>query len=115
MNYGKYIDFDSDTFNSDGLSDIIQQTLENYFCYGLDPGGFTTSVLECDLFGAARKADHWNKENLAKIANWIFQNAPNGSFGSRELVQDWKADKDYRRTAYFDALEKKFVWDKLQA
>ena len=110
MNYGTLIDFSTDTYNSDGLSDIIQYTLENYFCHGLPPGGFTTSVLEGDLFGAARRADSWNKENLAKIANWIYQNAPSGSFGSREAVRDWMADKDYRRTAYHDELEKKHVW-----
>ena len=114
-NHGKYIDFTTDNYNSDSLSDIMQQTLENYFCHGLDAGGFTNSVLEGDLFGAARRADRWNKENLAGIANWIFQNAPNGSFGSREAVQDWKNDKDYRRTIYFDTMEKQLVWKTLNA
>jgi hypothetical protein len=113
MNYGKYIDFDTDTQNSSGLSDIIQQTLENYFCFGLEPGSFTTSVLEGDLFAAARRADHWNKPNLGKIANWINQHAPVGSYGSRERVRDWIADKDQCRSIYFAEIEKKLVWDTL--
>jgi hypothetical protein len=113
INYGKYIDFTTDTYNSHGLSDIMQSTLENYFCYGLEPGGFTTSVLEGDLFGAARKADTWNRENLVYIARWINQHAPNGSFGSKEAVRDWLNDKDYRRTIYFDTMEKKLVWKTL--
>jgi hypothetical protein len=113
INYGKLIDFTTDNYNSDGLSDIMQSTLENYFCHGLEPGGFTTAVLEGNLFAAAQRADHWNKENLAKIANWVFQNAPGGSYGSKEAVRDWLTDKDYRRTVYHDEMEKKYIWNEL--
>lgn len=115
INFGTLIDFTQDYYNSDGLSDFIQQELENYFCQGLPPGGFTTAVLAGDLFSAAMKADYWNKPNIAKIANWISNNAPSGSYGSPEHVKNWIADKDKCRSTYVTYVEQKAMWAILQA
>lgn len=66
-----------------------QESLINYFVHGYEPGGFMTAVLQNNLFGAASKADHVNKQYLAQIASWIVNNAPQGSWGSEEAVRSW--------------------------
>lgn len=47
------------------------------------------AVLCNDLQLAASRADHVNRPELANIALWILNEAPYGSFGNREVVDDW--------------------------
>lgn len=65
------------------------ETLENYWRHGFEPGGFVTSVLCNDLYTAAMRADHWNKGALGHIVEYVINEAPEGSYGSAELVKDW--------------------------
>lgn len=82
----KKLDFES---YRDVISDIMETTLKNYFLHGLHPGSFTTALLAGDLYGAAMRADHWNRTRLADLARWIMNNAPVGSYGSYETVDSW--------------------------
>lgn len=91
---------------SDGVTDLVEEALQNYWNHGYEPGSFTTSVLCNDLFGAAARADHWNKRNLVAVATYIANNAPYGSYGNPELVKDW-----LNKGAYFQAYQKKRVID----
>lgn len=74
-----------------------QEALANYFIYKYEPGSFLTSVLCGDLYAAAARADHINRTALADIAKWIANNAPNGSWGSREAVQGWLQGNEYQQ------------------
>lgn len=68
-----------------------QEGLVNYFDHCYEPGSFLMSVLCNDLYGAATRADHINQQHLHGIVRWIMNNAPYGSYGSREVVDDWLA------------------------
>ena len=90
----------------EGVTDLMAETLQNYWNHGYEPGGFTTAVLCNDLFGAAARADHWNRRNMAAIAEYIVNNAPFGSYGNAELVKDW-----LKKGHYFEAYQKQRVMD----
>lgn len=67
---------------------------------GFPPGGFTTAVLAGDLFTAVNRADHWNKQAIAEIAEDVFRNCPHNALGSYEAVNDWCLNKDECRSKY---------------
>lgn len=71
------------------IPEHARESLMNYFNNCWEPGSFITSVLCNDLFGAATRADHINRPELANIVVWVMNNAPYGSYGSHEAVQDW--------------------------
>ena len=114
MNHTKYLNFGNDPFDDD-ISDIVQQSLENYFCYGLHPGSFLTGVLTNNLVQAVNSADHWNKTRIVQISKWVQHNAPEWAWGSPEKMKAWMVDEDKRRSNWFDVLEKKLMWETLQA
>lgn len=93
---------------------LLDQGLENYLMYGLEPGGFLTSVLANDLVMAVGRADHWNQNNLPSIIIEILYKMPSISWGSYAAVKDWCADKDGRRTYYKEQKEKEFTWRSLK-
>ena len=67
-----------------------QEALKNYFLYAYQPGGFLTGLLNNDpVADVISRADMWNKQHLGDIIEWLFENAPNGSWGSRDRVQSW--------------------------
>ena len=94
--------------------DLIDQSLENYLMYGYQPGGFLTSVLANDLFGAANRADHWNRQRLPVIINEIVYKVPAAAIGSYEAVEAWCRDRDSRRSHYAEQKEKEFTWRSLK-
>lgn len=71
------------------INDHARESFERYWQLGLPPGGFCSAVLANDLIGATQKADHWNRPLLADTAQWVYHNAPRGSWGSYEAVQGW--------------------------
>jgi hypothetical protein len=86
--------------NWDLRNKYLAQTLEHYVMRGFEPGGFVTSMLANDLFGAVAKADHWNKPAIAQIAQEIEKNVPTTAYGSYEAFQAWVNDEDERRSRY---------------
>ena len=90
-------------------NNLLDESLENYLMYGLEPGGFLTSVLANDLRMAVGRADHWNRELLPEIVNEIVFKMPALSIGSYEAVRDWCRDKDGRRSEYARYMEKQFT------
>ena len=95
-----------DTNFPDGVTDFVVEALQNYWNHGYEPGSFTTAVLCNDLFGAAARADLWNKRNLVAVATYIANNAPYGSYGNTEVVQDW-----LNKGPCFQAYQKKRVME----
>ena len=65
------------------------EALDRYWTHGYSPGGFLSSLLCGDIYGAVRRADPWNKEALGHIVEYIIHKAPRGSYGSPDLYQDW--------------------------
>ena len=65
------------------------EALDRYWTYGYGPGSFLTSLLCGNIYGSVVRADRWNKEALGHIVEYILRNAPPGSYGREDLVQDW--------------------------
>lgn len=99
----KYLDFSTG-------NNYLDEGIENYLMYGLEPGGFLTAVLARDLFLAASRADHHNSPRLAEIAKTVWHNMPPGTIGSYEVVKAWCADQYGCRTEYAEQKEKEYVW-----
>lgn len=87
-----------------------QQSLEHYLVRGLHPGGFLESCLAGDMYRAVRVADTGNRQMLWAIVTWIMDNAPEGSWGSYDTVNNWCADQGGCRSSYAQTLEKALVW-----
>lgn len=87
---------------SQKAKDIAAATLPGYMLDGLfahiedhrPTGGFLTALLEGDLMQACTKADNVNAHHLYAYAYWLFNYAPVGSYGSKEAVTKWLANKE---------------------
>lgn len=86
-------------YRSDNIPQHTKEALMNYFNHCWEPGGFLMAVLCNDLHLAASRADHVNRPELANIALWVLNEAPYGSFGSREVVEEW-LNKGHYQQAY---------------
>jgi hypothetical protein len=92
-----------------GLPDMSQLALKNYFLYALPPGSFLTSLLRCDPWpDVIVRADYWNKTQLKEYLLWLQEFAPEGSWGTRDLVEDWL----HKGPAY-QAFQKTLIWEVL--
>jgi len=68
-----------------------QGALERYLDHGLPPGGFLSAVIANDLMGAVARADIQNMTAIPEIAKFLFNEAPAGSWGSDENLENWLA------------------------
>jgi hypothetical protein len=91
------MNFKSQLLNFSGykMTEQSQESLYNYFVYGLEPGGFMTAVLSNDLYGASARADFENTKIMAQYAQWLVNRAPYGSYGSAEMVRGWLGQNEY--------------------
>ena len=67
--------------------------LENYFYHRIHPGDFLYAVLCNNLMEAASRADYINQHSLYIYAAFLYNEAPIGSYGSKENVEKWLAEK----------------------
>lgn len=79
--------------NKTMLPDNIKNSLDEYAKNRCPTGGFLHAVLCNDLFLAMGKADEYNVNNLFDICNYIYNNIPNTSWGSKEIVATWLEGK----------------------
>ena len=98
----RYIDFSTG-------NELLDEGIENYLMYGIGPGGFLTSVLTNDLYGAASRADYHNRQKLAEIVTTLIHNMPPGSFGSKDALAGWYEDFNGIRTKWAESAKKKFM------
>jgi|TARA_Y100000310_G_scaffold219808_1_gene221234 hypothetical protein len=68
--------------------------LERYIRDRLPPGGFLTAVLSNDLVGAFGAADSTNVEAMKEIIVFIYNRIPSSSWGSKEKVNAWIANRE---------------------
>ena len=93
------------------------EALDSYFLRGWEPGGFLTSILTNELYGAVRSADYANKHVIYEIVQWLTLEplVPKDSWGHEKLVECWLYDVDKRRTKFVDMMEKLLIWETLKA
>lgn len=85
---GKVIPF-NEWKDYEGVPDHTRGALLRYRDKGLAPGGFLTSVLTNDLFGAVGRADAENIRALKDICGWIYNRMPAPAWGNQERMDDW--------------------------
>lgn len=71
------------------MREDTKESLQRYLEKGIEPGGFLMAVLSNDLFGAFSRADTGNRVGMFAIVQYIYQNFPNGSYGSPERVDNF--------------------------
>lgn len=77
---------DPETFIPEHMRDGFKLWFENR----ISPGSFGMAVLTNDLKEAIGRADHINRNHINSIVAWLYNYAPNGSWGSHEAVQNWQ-------------------------
>jgi len=73
----------------EGVPEHTRGALLRYRDKGYEPGGFLTSVLTNDLFGAIARADAENIRALKDICGWVYNRMPAASWGSLDRMDDW--------------------------
>ncbi len=61
----------------------------DWLVYGVQPGGFLSAVLANDLVEAFARADDINQRSMLKWAQYLYNEAPVGSWGSVETCERW--------------------------
>lgn len=64
---------------------------------GQPVGGFLEAVIANDLVGAAVRADSTNINLLPSYANWLYNETPLSSWGSRQAYHSWVEGKASER------------------
>jgi hypothetical protein len=78
-----------DIFKLDMLPYHMRHGVLNYLSHGIPGGGFLNAVLSNDLVGAYGRADLSNEAHMRVWAEWLYNHAPAGSWGSKEKVKEW--------------------------
>lgn len=73
------------------IPDLTRELLERYVSHGILPGGFLNAVLCNELFEAYARADTFNIANMFAIVKYVFNEMPQGSWGSADNIRDWVA------------------------
>ena len=81
-------------YSYEKLPEGLRGGMKRYLEDGIQAGGFLTACLKNDLVGAVGKAGSDNLKALPEIVRWIYNEAPDNCWGSKEKVCDWM-DKQY--------------------
>lgn len=73
----------------EGVPEHTRGALLRYRDHGLSPGGFLTSVLTNDLFGAIGRADSENSRAIKDICAWVRWRMPAIAWGNDDRVDNW--------------------------
>ena len=88
------------SINYDILPPHIRAGARSYIEDGIKPGGFLTAVICDDLAEAFSRADHINRECLADIVGFFYNEAPSPSRGSKTAMNEWLARFDEEATEH---------------
>jgi hypothetical protein len=73
----------------DSIPEHLQGGLDRYISHGIMPGHFLTAVLSNDLKGAMTRADDTSRAALYSIVLFLWNQCPQGCWGSLQRVEDW--------------------------
>ena len=71
------------------IPEHMHAPLRRYFEEYIPTGSFLEAVLCNDLREAVAQADNDNIRNIPAFVNWLYNEAPAGSWGSREAYENW--------------------------
>jgi len=76
-------------FTYSELPETLQGGMKRYVEHGIKAGHFLTAVLSNDLVGAVSYADDTNIHNIPTIVKWLYNEVPQGCWGSSDKVTEW--------------------------
>lgn len=74
-----------------GIPDYMQNSLARYIMEGTPVGGFLMALLSNDLRKTFEKADEVNQQRVYNYVMFLYNDAPGGCWGSKEIVKGWIA------------------------
>jgi len=77
------------TFRGFTIPTYMLHALNRYIEHGEPPGDFLTAVITNNLLEAVSRADDHNQVNLPAYIAYLYNEAPQGSWGSPERMQAW--------------------------
>lgn len=75
-----------------GVPEHLHDGLIRYLAHRIQPGGFLMAVLENDLAGALNRADGTSRAGLVEIGRFLYNDVPQGAWGSPAKVAAWLAE-----------------------
>lgn len=69
--------------------DYMADAMANYFEHGIPAGSFGMALLTNNLRETFACADDTNSRNIRQWVQWLYDNAPAGSWGSPERCKAW--------------------------
>lgn len=63
--------------------------IERYMVHRVQPGHFLMALFSNDLMEAFARADDENGANMRRYAQFLYNYAPRGSYGSAAAVREW--------------------------
>lgn len=73
------------------IPEHMHDGLERYVNDHVPVGGFLEAVICNNLREAVASADDDNIRNIPAFVNWLYNEAPGGSWGSKEAYENWLA------------------------
>ena len=96
------------------VAENLHAGLMMYFEHQVRPGRFLTACLENDLTNALGYASTKTWDYVFNVMNFLYSNAPGGSWGSKENVKNWtEKNATGLRSAFKDFLLQKANIDKI--
>lgn len=78
------------------IPEYMHGAISRYVVHGIEPGGFLYSFLCGNLFPAIRCADNINIKHFKEYAIFLHNYVPSVIYGSKEIVDGWIRDSEYR-------------------
>lgn len=73
------------------MKQVTKASIDRYAQDGVPTGDFLRAVLTNDLMGAVGHADEENARDLVEICQYIYNEIPSISHGSKKHVEQWIA------------------------
>jgi len=75
--------------NKFGIPEHLKEVIIEYVYRGRPTGGFLEAIFSNDLVGAFGRADFESMEGIPEIVKWLYNKAPRGCWGSKEIYIAW--------------------------
>jgi hypothetical protein len=72
-----------------GIPLYMRDSLVQYILVGRPVGDFLTAIINNDLKGAVNRADDENQKLIVQYVKFLYNNAPNGCWGSFDSTKHW--------------------------
>lgn len=75
--------------SSFNIPDHMMAALLRYMNDGVEPGDFLSAVIRNDLSEAVSRADSTNIQIIPEYVRYLYNEAPQGCWGSESKFKDW--------------------------